>query len=97
MLESIGMIWNTRKNKFDLAVLCDENNIDIYINEAVLKHKSFSEFNAKLSYLKNNNINFVDENGILHEIFSMSSLNMEAKYGISLESLIKKYNETLKK
>ena len=32
-----------------------------------------------------------DESGKLHEIFSMSSVNMQIKYGISLEELINTY------
>ena len=33
----------------------------------------------------------IDNNGRLVDIFSMSSLDMEAKYGISLEAIIESY------
>ena len=57
---------------------------------------SFIEFKVKLAYLKDNSIDVVDSNGILHEIFFMSSMNMKLKYGVSLEDLINMYKEKSK-
>ena len=92
-LESIGMIWNAKKNKSDIENLCKENNINIKKNKNIIDHISLTEFKVKLSYLKDNGMNIVDENGMLHEIFSMSSMNMKLKYGVSLEDLVNMYGK----
>ena len=93
LLNSIGMIWEKGKNTLNITVMCDQYNIDIEKNKFILKNKSFTEFKVKLSYLKDNHINIVDENGMLNEIFSMSSMNMKLKYGVSLEDLVNMYNK----
>ena len=92
LLENIGMIWNTRKNKSDIEELCIDNNIDMRKNKCVISHISYIEFKVKLSYLKDKGISIVD-NGILHEIFSMSNINMKTIYGVSLEDLVNMYKE----
>ena len=92
-LESIGMIWDTKKNKTDIENLCKDNTIDIKKNKDIINHISFTEFKAKLLFLKDKCLNIVDENGILHEIFSMSSMNMKLKYGVSLEDLVNMYGK----
>ena len=92
-LESIGMIWNAKKNKSDIENLCKENNINIKKNKNIIDHISLTEFKVKLSYLKDNGMNIADEKGILHEIFSMSSMNMKLKYGVSLEDLVNMYGK----
>ena len=96
-LETIGMIWDTKKNKIDIENLCKDNTIDIKKNKDIINHISTTEFKVKLSYLKDNDINIVDENGLLHEIFSMSSMNMKLKYGVSLEDLVNMYNKGMNK
>ena len=97
MLESIGMVWDTKKNKSDIEEICKDNTIDIKKNKDIINHISFTEFKVKLSYLKDNGINIIDENGLLHEIFSMSSMNMKLKYGVSLEDLVNMYNKGMNK
>ena len=43
---------------------------------------------------KNSFISIVDENGMLHEIFSMSSINMKfSVYGESFEKFVEEYNK----
>ena len=91
-LNSIGMIWDTKKNKSNIEELCIENNIDIKKNKSIISHISYIEFKVKLSYLKDNNMS-ITNNGILHEIFSMSNINMKAKYNVSLEELVNMYKE----
>ena len=93
MLESIGMIWDTKKNKSDIEEICKDNTIDIKKNKDIINHISFTEFKIKIAYLKDNGMNIVDENGMLHEIFSMSSMNMKLKYGVSLEDLVNMYGK----
>lgn len=93
MLESIGMIWDIKSNKSDIDDICKKNGIDGVKNRNIISHISFAEFKVKLSYLKDNNIDIVDSNGLLHEIFSMSSMNMKLKYGVSLEDLVNMYGK----
>lgn len=97
MLESIGIIWDVRKNKFNIAVLCDKMNINIQKNKFVLGHISSIEFKVKLLFLKDNNIDIVDKNGLLHEIFSMSSMIMLLKYSVSLGDLVSRYSNEMSK
>ena len=92
-LESIGMIWDIKQNKSDIEDFCKDNDIDIKKEINIIDHISFTEFKVKLSYLKDNGINIVDEKGLLHEIFSMSSMNMKLKYGVSLEDLVNMYGK----
>ena len=96
MLESIGMMWDVRKNKSDIEELCKNTGIDIKKNKDVIKHISLIEFKVKISYLNDNGMSVVDAKGLLHEIFSMSSMNMKLKYGVSLEDLISMYKEKSK-
>ena len=93
LLNSIGMIWEKRKNNFAVVLMCEENNIDIVKNHDSLKNKSIIEIRVKLAYLKDRGISFVGIDGIVHEIFSMSSMNMKLKYNVSLEDLINMYNK----
>lgn len=67
------------------AQLCKENNIDLIPEK---------EFNAKINFIKENNLEII-ENNKLNPIFFMSSVNLQATYNISLEELIKKYNKNI--
>ena len=91
LLGQIGMIWNVRKNKEEVNYICSQYNIDININKLVLSHISVQELSSKISYLEQKGINIVDEKGNLHEMFSMSNINMQTRYGISLKELINTY------
>ena len=102
LLNLIGMIWDISKNKYDIIFLCDKNKIDVVKNKVILNHMSFLEFKVKFDFingLKDDgyNIDFIDEKGMLHEIFSMSSMNMKLKYGVSLEDLVNIYNKGMNK
>jgi len=90
LLDSIGMIWNYWKNRDSVMSFCSLVHIDYMKNSDILKFMSEKELKAKFLYLVNNGYSLVDNDGRLHEIFSMSSLNMEAKYGVTLEGLLKK-------
>ena len=91
MLIKIGMVFSVRKNKKDVKIFCLENNIDLEKNKITLNHISIQELVAKTRYLKEQNIDIVEANGLLHEIYSMSNVNMQVKYNISLEELIDRY------
>ena len=90
LLEKIGMIWNVYSNKDKIKEICDNYDIDMEINKVLLEHISYQELQAKINYLLSINEN-IAKNAKLHEIFSMSSLNMKVEYGITLEELINEY------
>ena len=94
-LSQIGMIWNVKKNKEEIQLLCTEYGIDYQKNQSVLKRISTQEFYSKVNYLLNQSEMIVNQDGRIHEIFSMSSSEMFEKYGIHLEELI--LNEINKK
>lgn len=91
MLTRIGMIWNSKKNKEGIKTICVENNIEIEKNQTILSRISIQELQSKIEFLKSHNIPIVDENGLLIDIFFMSSPDMKEKYGISLEEIINEY------
>ena len=91
LLSKIGMVWNVRNNKLEINDLCIQNNIDVEKNKIILSHISIQELQSKIEFLKANNIPILDENGLLNDIFYMSSYDMKEKYGISLEELISEY------
>ena len=66
-------------------------NIDKNKNKTILSRISIQELQSKIEFLKAHNIPIVDENGLLIDIFSMSSPDMKEKYGISLEEIISEY------
>ena len=92
-LESIGMLWDTKTNKPDIENICIINKIDIEKNKSVIDYISLTEFKVKMKFLEENGYSIVDENGLLHEIFSMSSMNMKLKYDVSLEDLVNLYGK----
>ena len=91
LLSRIGMIWNVKSNKEQIQSICLENNIDFNINKKVLDHISVQELISKIAFLQENDISVTNLDGKLNEIFSMSNINMQVMYGISLEELIDKY------
>ncbi len=91
LLSSIGMIWNIKKNKEKINDICLQNDIDEPKNKSILKHISFQELSSKIEFVKSYNILPVDKNGLLIDIFSMNNIDMQEKYGISLEDLISEY------
>jgi len=96
-LADIGVVWNTSKNKQE--VLNFINNINVKIksyDKTLLLRQSIRELNAKSEFLKNNGLSII-EGKRLNEIFFMSGKNIEAKYGISLDLLMKQYENKLEK
>ena len=91
LLESIGMIWSVKKNENEIIDACNNNSIDYDKNIDVLQHISIQELISKIEFLKINNLPIVDNNGLLVEIFSLSSVSMKEKYGVTLEDLIREY------
>lgn len=95
-LESIGVVWNFKVNskisKY-LKELARKTSIviDEKINRDILNHISLIELQSKIKYITDMGALPIDNNGRLIDIFSMSSIDMEAKYGISLEAIIESY------
>ena len=91
LLLQIGMVFDIKKNKKEINNICEQYNIDKNKNKTILNHISMQELQSKIRFLKAHNIPIVDNNGLLIDIFSMSSPDMKAKYGISLEEIISEY------
>ena len=98
LLNGIGMIWkkNKSKNSECRNVTFKFDGFDFEKNQSVLSHISVIEFKVKIDFLEEKGYSIVDGNGLLHEIFSMSSMNMKLKYGVSLEDLVNMYKEKSK-
>ena len=92
LLIQIGMVWNIKKNKEEIQNICIQYNIDEEINKIILNHISIQELISKILFLQSHNYPIVNEKGKLLDIFSMSSINMKEKYGVSLEELIYEYD-----
>ena len=86
---------STKENIERIISLLEKFQIDIEKNRSIL-NKSYEEVYSKIRYLEENKMNIINNNN-LHEIFFMSDLNMQIKYGISLDDLINKYiNESIR-
>ena len=94
LLNNIGMIWNTRKNKSDIEKVCRDYNINYKEYKKSLDSFMVEELLAKLQYLTSHNIPIIDESGNLNKILFMSRINLQAQYGIDIVDLI---NENIEK
>lgn len=90
-LLSIGMIWETKKNREEIKNICNQYNIDYNPNKNILANISVLELQSKIDFLNTHNMPLVNEQGLLIDIFSMCNIDMNEKYGISLEELIDEY------
>lgn len=95
-LESINVVWNFKVSKKISKYLKDLARktslvIDEEINRDILNHISLIELQSKIKYVTDMGALPIDDNGRLVDIFSMSSVDMEIKYGISLEAIIESY------
>ena len=93
-LESIGMVWDVKANKEDIANYLDNEcpvKIDKKINKDVLDRVSLIELKSKINFLLDRGEDIVDSKGKLLNIFKMSSVDILNKYGVSLENIIKTY------
>ena len=96
-LDEIKMNWNLRIQKEEVNNLCIDNEINIELNKTVISHISDKELKSKITYLRANGIELTNEDGKLHEIFSMSSPDMKEKYGISLPEMIRDFYDVKQK
>ena len=81
------MVWDARKNTKEVKNVCTEYEIDVKKNSKIIKNISLKEFKSKIEYLRVQGIPYVT-NGVLHEIFNMSSRDIEKKYGVNLAFII---------
>ena len=96
-LDEIKMNWNLKIQKEEVNNLCIDNEINIELNKTVISHISAKELKSKTTYLRANGIKLTNEDGKLHEIFSMSSPDMKEKYGISLPEMIRDFYDVKQK
>ena len=71
--------------------------IDKKINKEVLSHISLLELQSKIKFLASKGVSPIDNSGKLIDIFSMSSIDIQDKYGISLETIINTYGKGVTK
>ena len=94
LLNSIGIIWNNNTNRLDMIKLFEFYRIKGSKRADIVKHYSSLEINAKIQLCILYNMPF-NINGDLNPIFTMSSKDLQEKYNVSLEELIKKYQNKL--
>ena len=73
--------------------ICMQHNIDLKINDEIIERISKIELISKINYLEASNLELVDNTGKLIDIFSMSSIDIQDNYGISLETVINTYGK----
>ena len=90
-LLEIRMIFDVKKNTSLIQELCHVYGLDENKNKVILKGIPYREMIAKIKYLEERQI-AITNNGLLHEIFNISNLSLQEKYGVSLEELIATYS-----
>lgn len=91
LLTNIGMIWSIRSNSKEVMEICNRYNIDYNKNKLVLKSISVEVLQSKIKFLLANNMCLVNSDGKLDKIFSISSVDMKERFGVTLEELINEY------
>lgn len=94
LLNGIGMIWNISSNRLDIIKLFEFYHIKGSQMADVIKRYSSLEVNAKIQLCIQYNMPFNDDKN-LNPIFTMSSKDLQEKYNVSLEELIKKHQSKL--
>ena len=97
-LLNIGFKFNKGiEDKIYKQEICIKHNIDLKINDKIIERISKIELISKINYLEASNLELVDNTGKLIDIFSMSSIDIQDKYGISLETIIDTYGKGVTK
>ena len=93
-LLNIGFKFNKGiEGKIYKQEICMQHNIDLKINDKIIERVSKIELISKINYLEANSLELVDNTGKLIDIFSMSSIDIQDNYGISLETIINTYGK----
>lgn len=100
LLNALNFIWSPRKNLTAIYIYIAKNNLDIdmQLNRDILNRTSLLEFKAKINYLINEkHLPLVDASNHLHEIFTMSSLDIQnnPNYNLTLEEIINLYEKRI--
>ena len=97
-LLNIGFKFNKGiEDKIYKQEICIKHNIDLKINDKIIERISKIELISKINFLEASNLELVDSTGKLIDIFSMSSIDIQDKYGISLETIIDTYGKGVTK
>ncbi len=81
---------NLRNNKEDIEKLCNKYNINYKKNKKFIDKIPYKIFETILMYFIDNNISYIDNEGMLVSDFYMSNIDFENKYGIGYIELINK-------
>ncbi len=90
-LENIGIIFEIGKNNKEIRMLLNILGIDEN-KYPFLKRMPIKELKVKIIYLRENNQPLIVGDK-LHEIFYMSNVDLEVRYGISVSDLIENYGK----
>ena len=89
------MIWDVRKHAIEIEELCEEYNVDYNKYKDVLDTIPYSILLSKFKYLEINGLP-INASDVLHPFLTMTNLDMQAHYNISLEELLEKYGKERK-
>ncbi len=94
ILLNIGFKFNKGiEGKIYKQEICIKHNINLKINDKIIERISKIELISKINFLEASNLELVDNTGKLIDIFSMSSIDIQDNYGISLETIINTYGK----
>ena len=93
-LLDIGFKFNKGiEDKIYKQEICMQHNINLKMNDKIIERISKIELINKINYLEENNLELLDNTGKLIDIFSISSIDVQDNYGISLETIIDTYGK----
>ena len=97
-LLAIGFKFNKKAEDFIYKhEICKIYGIDLDLNVETIERISKQELVSKIKYLNDKGLALIDSSGRLIDIFSMSSQDIEEKYGLSLETIINTYGKGVTK
>ena len=96
MLSSLGIVLEKRENKEAKESFCLMHNIPISDNKEIIDYIPYKLLEAKTNYLNSKNIPLVVDNK-MHGIYMMSNKDMNKKYNINVQELLKNYTKTYTK
>ena len=94
-LNAIGMVWEPRKNKEQVAAICTSHGITLDKKSPLYK-KSATELRCKMAYLESIDVPVFEQDGEsqkLNPIFFMSDADMQEKYHVSMADLVHTYGK----
>ena len=94
-LNTIGMIWEPRKNKEQIEAICASHGITLDKKSPLYK-KSATELRCKMAYLESIDVPIFEQNGEsqkLNPIFFMSDVDMQEKFHVSMSDLVHMYGK----